>query len=500
MKIGFDPQKYLKEQSEYIAERVNNYDKLYIEFGGKLYDKHATRVLPGYVENAKIEVLKSLKDRLEIIICLFSGDIERKKMRGDSNITYDMEVLRLIDDMRANDLMVNSVVITRYEDYAATNVFINKLERRNIKVYKHLATKGYPAAIDTIVSDEGYGRNPYIETTRQIVVVTGPGPGSGKMATCLSQLYHEFRQGKQTGYSKYETFPIWNLPLKHPVNVAYEAATIDLKDINMIDYFHMEAYNQLSVNYNRDLEAFPVLKRIIEKITGKESVYKSPTDMGVNRVGLAIVDDAVVQQAARQEIIRRYFNAGCDYKKGRIEQDSLDRITLIMDEMGLKEDGRAVVEPARARARRLKDEDGVENPSAMALELTDGTIVTGKHSALMNAGAAVLLNAVKYIARIQDDMHLISPVVLEPIKTLKCDLTGNLSPTLNAKEVLIALSISAAMNPIAGVALEKLKMLHGCQAHATTMLNDEDERAFKEMGIDITSDPVFTSSNLFYDM
>ena len=395
MKIGFDPQKYLKEQSEYIAERVNNYDKLYIEFGGKLYDKHATRVLPGFVENAKIEVLKSLRDRLEVIICIFSGDIERKKMRGDSNITYDMEVLRLIDDLRANDLKINSVVITRYEDLAATNVFINKLERRNIKVYKHLATKGYPAAVDMIVSDEGYGRNPYIETTRQIVVVTGPGPGSGKMATCLSQLYHEYKQGKQTGYSKYETFPIWNLPLKHPVNVAYEAATIDLKDINMIDYFHMEAYNQLSVNYNRDLEAFPVLKRIIEKITGKESVYKSPTDMGVNRVGLAIVDDAVIQQAARQEIIRRYFNAGCDFKKGRIEQDSLDRIMLIMDEMGLKEEDRVVVEPARARARRLKDEDGVENPSAMALELQDGTIVTGKYSSLMDAGAAVLLNAVK---------------------------------------------------------------------------------------------------------
>lgn len=500
MSIGFDPQKYLKEQSEYILQRVNNFDKLYIEFGGKLYDKHATRVLPGYVENAKIEVLKSLKDRLEVIICLFSGDIERKKMRGDSNITYDMEVLRLIDDLSANDLMVNSVVITRYEDYAATNLFINKLERRNIKVYKHLSTKGYPAAVDTIVSDEGYGRNPYIETTRPIVVVTGPGPGSGKMATCLSQMYHEFRQGKQSGYSKYETFPIWNLPLKHPVNVAYEAATIDLKDINMIDYFHVEAYNQLAVNYNRDLEAFPVLKRIIEKITGKESVYKSPTDMGVNRIGLAIVDDVVVQDAARQEIIRRYFNAGCDFKKGRIEQDSLDRIQLIMDDLGLKPTDRKVVEPALERARRLKDEEGMDYPSAMALALQDGTVVTGKLSSLMDAGAAALLNAVKHIAGIQDDLHLISPIVLEPIKTLKHELTGNGGSPLNAKEVLIALSISAAMNPIAQVALEKIKMLRGCQAHVTTMLNDEDERVFKEMGIDITSEPVFTSSNLFYDM
>lgn len=500
MKIGFDPQKYLKEQSEYIRVRVNNFDKLYIEFGGKLYDKHATRVLPGYVENAKIEVLKSLKDRLEVIICLFSGDIERKKMRGDSNITYDMEVLRLIDDLTANDLKVNSVVITRYEDYIATNAFINKLERRNIKVYKHLATKGYPSAIDTVVSDEGYGRNPYIETTRPIVVVTGPGPGSGKMATCLSQMYHEFRQGRKCGYSKYETFPIWNLPLKHPVNVAYEAATVDLKDINMIDYFHVEAYNQLAVNYNRDLEAFPLLKRIIEKITGEEAIYKSPTDMGVNRIGLAIVDDAVVQQAAKQEIVRRYFNAGCDFKKGKINQDSLDRMQIIMDEMGLNPTDRTVVIPARERARRLKDEDGVENPSAMALELEDGTMVTGKLSGLMDAGAAALLNAVKHIAGIQDDLHLISPIVLEPIKSLKHELTGNGSSPLNAKEVLIALSISAAMNPTAQVALDKLKILHGCQAHTTTMLNDEDERVFKEMGIDITSEPVFTSSNLFYEM
>ncbi|HNY83463.1 MAG TPA: DUF1846 domain-containing protein [Anaerolineaceae bacterium] len=500
MKIGFDPQKYLKEQSEYIKERVNYYDKLYIEFGGKLYDKHATRVLPGFVETAKMEVLKSLRDRLEIIICLYSGDIERKKMRGDSNITYDMEVLRLIDDLTANKLMVNSVVITRYEDHAATNVFINKLENRNIKVYKHLATKGYPSAIDTIVSDDGYGCNPYIQTSRQIVVVTGPGPGSGKMATCLSQMYHEYRQGKQSGYSKFETFPIWNLPLKHPVNMAYEAATIDLKDIIMIDHFHVEAYNQLVVSYNRDLEAFPVLKRIIEKITGKESIYKSPTDMGVNRIGLAIIDDDVVQEAARQEVIRRYYNAQCDFKKGRIEKDSLDRILVIMDDMGLKPSDRKVVKPAIARAKRLKEEDGVEVPSAMALELGDDTIVTGKYSHLMDAGAAALLNAVKHIAHIQDDMHLISPVVLEPIKKLKTKLGGERTTSLNAKEVLIALSISAAMNPIAQVALDKLHMLKGSQAHSTTILNDEDERTFKEMGIDITSEPVFASSNLFYDM
>ena len=317
MKIGFDHNKYLEEQSKFIEERVNNYDKLYLEFGGKLmFDLHAKRVLPGFDENAKIKVLSKLKDKVEVIICVYAGDIERNKIRGDFGITYDMEVFRLIDDLRAHELQVNSVVITRYEERPSTALFITKLERRGIKVYKHMATKGYPTDIDAIVSDDGYGKNPYIETERPIVVVTAPGPGSGKLATCLGQLYHEYKRGKSAGYSKFETFPVWNLPLKHPLNIAYEAATIDLADVNMIDPFHLETYGETTINYNRDIEAFLLLKRIIEKITGKESVYKSPTDMGVNRVGFGIIDDEVVQEASKQEIIRRYFNAGCEYKKG----------------------------------------------------------------------------------------------------------------------------------------------------------------------------------------
>ena len=344
MKIGFDPKKYLEEQSKFILERVNDYDKLYLEFGGKLlFDMHAKRVLPGFDENAKIKLLQKLKDKLEVIICVYAGDIERNKIRGDFGITYDLDVLRLIDDLRSYGLDVNSVVITRYEDQPSANIFMNKLERRNIKVYTHRATKGYPTDVDTIVSDEGYGKNPYIETTKPIVVVTAPGPGSGKLATCLSQLYHENKNGKIAGYSKFETFPVWNVPLKHPLNIAYEAATVDLKDINMIDSFHVDAYNQIAVNYNRDIETFPVLKRIIERITKKESVFKSPTDMGVNRVGYGIVDDEVVQEASKQEIIRRYFKVACEYKKGYADTDSLERIKLIMEELSLKPEDRKVV-------------------------------------------------------------------------------------------------------------------------------------------------------------
>ena len=331
MKAGFDPQKYIEEQTKYILERVNNFDKLYLEFGGKLIgDKHAKRVLPGFDEDAKIKILQKLKDQAEIIICVYAGDIERNKVRGDYGITYDMEVLRLLDDFRSYDLKVNSVVITRYNKQPATNVFINKLERRNIKVYKHMTIPGYPADVDTIVSENGYGINPYIPTTKPIVVVTAPGPNSGKLATCLNQLYHEYKLGRVAGYAKFETFPVWNLPLKHPVNIAYEAATIDLKDVNMIDNFHFEKYNEVAVNYNRDLEMFPVVKRIIERITGK-SVYHSPTDMGVNRVACGIIDDEVVCEASKQEIIRRYFATACDFKKGLLVEDALNRMKVIME-------------------------------------------------------------------------------------------------------------------------------------------------------------------------
>ena len=499
MKIGFDHEKYLEEQSKYILERVNNYDKLYLEFGGKLlFDLHAKRVLPGFDENAKIKLLHKLKENVEVVICVYAGDIERNKIRGDFGITYDMDVLRLIDDLRSYDLEVNSVVITRYDDQPSTTVFINKLERRGIKVYKHRATKGYPTDVDTIVSEEGYGKNPYIETSKPIVVVTAPGPGSGKLATCLSQLYHENKRGNVAGYSKFETFPVWNVPLKHPLNIAYEAATVDLKDVNMIDYFHLEAYGETAVNYNRDLETFPVLKRIIEKITGKESVYKSPTDMGVNRVGFGIVDDEVVKEASKQEIIRRYFKTGCEYKKGYVDKDTFEHSKLIMDQVNLKEEDRKVVLPARERAARLKEENS-SICTSVAIELNDGTILTGKGSELLDASAAALLNSIKYLANIADDMHLISPVILEPILDLKTKTLTNQKVSLNCEEVLIALSISAATNPIAQVAMEKLAMLKNCQAHSTTILPTSDEQTLGKLGIDVTCDAEYASESLFYN-
>jgi len=501
MKIGFDHEKYLEEQSKYILERVNNYDKLYLEFGGKLlFDLHAKRVLPGFDENAKLKLLHKLKEKVEVVICVYAGDIERNKMRGDFGITYDMDTLRLIDDLRSYDLHVNSVVITRYDGQPATTVFINKLERRGIKVYTHGSTKGYPTDIDTIVSDEGYGKNPYIETTKPIVVVTAPGPGSGKLGTCLSQLYHEYKRGNAAGYSKFETFPVWNVPLKHPLNIAYEAATVDLKDVNMIDPFHLDAYNEVAVNYNRDVETFPVLKRIIEKITGEEAVYKSPTDMGVNRVGFGIIDDEVIREASRQEIIRRYFKTGCEYKKGHVEKETFERSKLIMEELKLKPEDRKVVLPARERSAKLKE---ISNKSeacpALAIELKDGTILTGKGSDVMDATAAILLNAVKYLANISDDIYLISPVILEPIRKLKSKTLGSKSVALDCEEILIALSICAATNPTAQVALDKVAMLRGCQAHSTTILGMHDEQIFNKLGIDITSDAEYATESLYYN-
>lgn len=503
MKIGFDHNKYLEEQSKYILERVNNFDKLYLEFGGKLlFDLHAKRVLPGFDENAKIKLLHRLKEKVEIVICVYSGDIERNKIRGDFGITYDMDVFRLIDDLREYQLAVNSVVITRYDDQPATNLFINKLERRDIKVYKHRSTKGYPTDIDTIVSDEGYGKNPYIETTKPIVVVTAPGPGSGKLATCLSQLYHEYKRGTFAGYSKFETFPVWNVPLKHPLNIAYEAATVDLKDVNMIDPFHLEAYGETAINYNRDIEAFPLLKRIIEKITGKESMYKSPTDMGVNRVGYGIVDDEVVKEASRQEIIRRYFKTGCEYKKGYVDKETFQRTQMIMESLNLKEEDRKVVSVARERLAKLKIDHNDKNGicSAIALELSDGTIVTGKKSALMDAASAAILNAIKHFANINDEILLISPVILEPIINLKSKTFKSKNIALDCEEILIALSISAATNPMAQVAMDKIHMLKGTQAHSTNILGRNDEQTLRKLGIDITCDQVFPTENLYYNI
>ncbi|EOS7906720.1 DUF1846 domain-containing protein [Enterococcus hirae] len=497
-KIGFDSEKYIEEQSAYILERVNHYDKLYLEFGGKLVDdKHAKRVLPGFEEDAKIKLLQKLKDQAEILICVYAGDIERNKIRGDYGITYDMDILRLIDEMRGYGLSINSVVITRYNGQPATNVFVNKLERRDIKVYKHSEIEDYPINVEKIVSENGFGKNEYIETSKPIVVVTAPGPGSGKLATCLNQLYHESQKGQSAGYSKFETFPVWNVPLKHPLNIAYEAATVDLKDVNMIDSFHYDAYGKVAVNYNRDVETFPVIKRIIEKITGKESIYQSPTDMGVNRVGFGIVDDEVVQEASRQEIIRRYFQTECDFKKGLIDEEAVNRIKLIMEEVGLQPEDRQVVLPTHEYAKTVQNDSN--DPSAViAIQLPDEVIITGRTSSLMNASAAVILNAIKHLAHISDNIPLLSPLVLERIQGMKSAALHSSVDTLSLNEVLIALSISAVTNPIAQVAYDKLAELDGAQAHSTVIVNKNDEQTLKQLGIDITSAPFYPSENLFY--
>ncbi|MDD6310511.1 MAG: DUF1846 domain-containing protein [Firmicutes bacterium] len=502
-KIGFSAEKYIEEQSKYILERIEQSggDRLYLEFGGKLVqDKHAMRVLPGFDENAKIKLLHKMRDQAEIIICVYSGDITTNKTRQDFGITYDLEVLRLIDMFRTYDLEINSVVVTRYEDDSpAVDKFINKLERRGIRTYKHRFTKGYPTDVDTIVSAEGYGANPYIEVTKPLVVVTGPGGGSGKLATCLSQLYHENIRNRKVRYAKFETFPIWSIPLKHPVNVAYEAATADLKDVNMIDYFHLEAYGEMAVNYNRDLEVFPVVKRIIEKITGEESEYKSPTDMGVNRAGFGIIDDDICKEAANQEIIRRYMLAEVDYKKGKIGEGTLERSKLLMDEMGLKVEDRDVVIKAREYAEKKKASDErYTNVVVVALELEDGRIVTGRSSRRMVAAAAAVINAIKLLGGIADDIHLISPAILSKVQDLKTEVLRSEKSSLNCEELLTALTISAVTNPTAERAVSMLPQLRGCKAHCTAILSDKDETTLKSLGIDVTSDPEYITNNLYF--
>lgn len=503
MKIGFDSDKYIEEQSKYILEHLNdkNSERLYLEFGGKLInDKHAMRVLPGFDENAKINLLHKLKDQTEIIICVYAGDITTNKTRQDFGITYDLEVLRLIDFFRKYELTINSVVITRFEDQPAVNAFINKLNRRDIKTYKHSFTKGYPTDVETIVSDEGYGANPYIEVSKPLVVVTGPGGGSGKLATCLSQLYHDYRRGKRVRYAKFETFPIWNLPLKHPVNVAYEAATADLRDVNMIDSFHLEAYGEMAVNYNRDLEIFPVVRRIIEKITGEEADYKSPTDMGVNRVGFSIIDDEVVKRAADQEVIRRYLIAKCNYKKGKIDEGTLLRSKLLLDDLKLKVEDRSVVVPARDYAEfKRRIDKRYENVVVMAIEMPDGSFVTGRSSRRMVAAAAAILNAIKILCGLSDDIYLLSPNVLETIQHLKTNILKNERSSLNLEEILSALTISATTNPSAQVAVEKLLLLKGCKAHCTAILSDRDEQTLMALGLDVTSDPEYVTTNLYFN-
>jgi uncharacterized protein (UPF0371 family) len=500
-KIGFDNEKYLKEQSQAILERVEKSDnKLYLEFGGKIiFDYHAARVLPGFDPNIKMRLLQKLKDQAEILLCIYAGDIERKKLRADFGITYDAAALKLIDDLREWGIDVRAVIITRFSGQPAAKIFKNKLERRNVKVYTHAFTRGYPTEIDLIVSDEGYGANEYIKTKKPLVVVTGPGPGSGKLATCLSQLYHDYKRGIKSGYAKFETFPIWNLPLKHPVNVAYEAATADIRDFNMIDSFHLEAYGKTSVNYNRDVEAFPLLKRILEKITGSESIYKSPTDMGVNKAGFGIIDDEVVKEAARQEIIRRYFRYACEYMMGFSDKETTERVELIMEELGIKPDDRLVVEAARSAAieteRKKKGHEGFF--CGAALELKDGSIVTGKNFSLMHASSSLILNAIKKLAEIPDKLHLLSPSIIESIGNLKKHVLNAKAVSLDLGETLIALAMSAATNPTAQLAMEKLKELQGCEVHLTHIPTPGDEAGLRRLGVNVTSDPDFSTTSLF---
>jgi len=500
LKKGFDNERYLREQTSAILERTARFhNKLYLEFGGKLlFDFHAARVLPGFDPNVKMRLLQQLKAMADILICIHAGDIERRKIRADFGITYDADALKLIDDLRAHDLSVTAVVITRYQDQPAASLFKTKLERRGVRVYTHRFTPGYPTEIDLIVSDAGYGANPYIETTRPLVVVTGPGPGSGKLATCLNQLYHEHRRGIPAGYAKFETFPIWNLPLKHPVNVAYEAATLDLLDVNMIDPFHLEAYGTTAVNYNRDVEAFPLLARILQKIMG-QSPYKSPTDMGVNRAGFGIVDDDAVREAARQEIIRRYLRNRCEYALGLAGDASLQRARQLMEEMGLKPEHRTVVDPARRAAEqaeeRGKGHEGIY--CGAALELPDGTLITGSNSPLLHAASSLVLNAIKHLAGLPRRLDLLSPATLESIGRLKKNVLGGPSVSLDLEETLIALSISAMHNPAAQLAMEHLKDLAHCEVHMTHIPTPGDEAGLRRLGVNLTTDPNFSSKNLF---
>ncbi len=484
-KIGFDNEMYLQTQSSHIRERIAAFGgKLYLEFGGKLYDDHhASRVLPGFQPDSKLRMLLQLKDQVEMIIAINAEDIEKSKVRGDLGITYDQDVIRLIGIFHSFGLYVSSVVLTRYRSHPGVKAFQARLESMGMKVYHHYAIEGYPSNISRIVSADGYGKNDYIETSRSLVVVTAPGPGSGKLATCLSQLYHEHVRGVKAGYAKFETFPIWNLPLSHPVNLAYEAATADLNDVNMIDPFHLDAYNITTVNYNRDVEAFPVLVAIFEQIMGT-CPYKSPTDMGVNMAGNCIIDDEICREASKQEILRRYYTALVDSKKGKCGDDVVRKLELLMKKVGVSASDRPVVAAAGTKA----DETGMP---AAAMELPDGRIVTGKASPLLGASAALLLNALKALAGINDSIKLISPVVIGPIQHLKVDYLGNRNPRLHTDEVLIALSISAATNPTAELAMDQLSKLRGCEVHSTVILSEVDEKTFKRLGVNLTCDPKF---------
>ena len=492
MRIGFDHDKYTAMQSEHILKRIAKFGgKLYLELGGKLFDDtHASRVLPGFRPDSKISMLLNLKDQAELVIAINADDIEKNKIRGDLGITYDSEVLRLIDAFRSIGMYVGSVVLTRWRDQHAAVQFKQRLESLGISVFRHFDIDGYPYNVKHIVSDEGFGKNEYVETSRPLVLVTAPGPGSGKMAVCLSQLYQEHQRGVQAGYAKFETFPIWNLSLKHPVNVAYEAATVDLDDHNMIDPFHLEAYGETTVNYNRDIEIFPVLNAVFEQIYGS-SPYASPTDMGVNMVGNCIIDDDVCRQAAHQEIIRRYYTARCNLRKGQGEQSEVDKLELLLQKSGITDEDRPVLAAARSRA----EETGAP---ASAMQLPDGRIITGKTTNLLGPSAALLLNVLKALGGIEKSTHLISPSVIEPIQTLKCTYLGNHNPRLHTDEVLLALSICAATDEKAATAMKQLPLLKGCEAHSTVILGQVDNNVFKRLGVNLTCDPRYQTHKLYH--
>ncbi|MBR1815554.1 MAG: DUF1846 domain-containing protein [Lachnospiraceae bacterium] len=491
-KIGFDNEKYIKLQSQNIKDRINMFGgKLYLEFGGKLFDDyHASRVLPGFVPDTKVKMLLQLKDQAEIVIVINADAIEQNKKRGDLDITYDLDTLRLIDAFRGIGLYVGSVVITRFNGQPAACAFEKRLISLGVKVYKHYSIPDYPANIPLIVSEDGFGKNDYIETTRSLVVITAPGPGSGKMATALSQLYHEHKRGVKAGYAKFETFPIWNVPLKHPVNIAYEAATADLKDVNMIDSFHLDEYGEQAVNYNRDIEIFPVLREILKQIMG-ESPYKSPTDMGVNMAGYCISDDDIVREASIQEIIRRYYTALCANKRGAENKDEIYKIELLMRQVDATIDDRPVV------AAALKKAEETGNP-AVAMQLEDGRIITGKTIDLLGSSSVLLLNVLKELAGIPDEIELISPTVIEPIQRLKIKHLGNHNPRLHTDEVLIALSICAVTNPTAELAMQQLSKLKGLEAHSTVILSKVDEQSFKRLGVNITYEPTYQTQSLYH--
>lgn len=502
MKLGFDNEKYLAEQSEEIRRRAGKFGKLYLEFGGKLInDFHAARCLPGYDPNVKLRLLQSLKDHAEVILCLYAGDIERKKMRADFGISYADDALKLIDDLRSLGLTVRGVVITRYQEQQAVKLFRAKLERRGVRVYYHYKTAGYPADVDTIVSDMGYGKNEFVKTEKPIVVVTAPGPGSGKFATCLTQIYHEYRMGKVAGYSKFESFPVWNLPLDHPLNIAYEAATIDLNDKNMIDPYHLEAYGIKTVNYNRDVDAFPLLVAIWQKMTKGACPYKSPTDMGVNRIGFGIIDDEVVRQASKQEVIRRFLRYQCQFAEGTTDRESVDRAKDLMESLGLKPEDRVVVEAARQSAEearlRGKGKAGGTIVSGAAIQLKDGRSVTGRNSDEMHAAAAMVMNAVKAISGIPAQIPLIAPNVIQAIAHMKQDILKVGYTSLNLDEALIGLAISSTTNPAAQIAMEKLNELRGCEVHMTHMVTPGDQAGLRRLGCRYTSDPYYATTALF---